>query len=433
MSPRSLLFSSDQETSRLLKQALYELEFDVEHCTEIFAAVEKVTTQSFDLIVAEWGDGLEASFLLKTSRELKMNHGAITVAVTNGAEAASAARQTGVGIIVAQPVVVEKAKFTLLSSDIFLQGLRSWLPKLTIQPASAQSVSPPPPSFSLLCDGKSGRDGEEPDNASSRSRFWPYLVKSARAKSTRRSSKAQHWTRLITLECALGIGLSSAGYVFSAPMHSQEIATSVQQIVEKAVVKTEGWLHNSDQDADDDSIEVAQNNVPASKRGVTHIRVTPVHKYSESVTAPRLMQPDPPPQDSQAEPEYRAVAAATIPDSLRSPAQPIRNAAVRGAPSLLGGIEPVNVSQDLAEKLLLEKTEPSYPRQALQAGLQGPVVLQAWIARDGSIRDLKLIRGSLLLGQAAYSAVKQWKYKPYLLNGQAVETQTYVTVNFTLP
>jgi TonB family protein len=430
MSPRSLLFSSDQETARLLKQALYELDFNVEHCTEIFAAVEKVTTQGFDLIVAEWGDGLEASFLLKTSRELKMNHGAITVAVTNGAEAASAARQTGVGIVVAQPVIVEKAKFTLLSSDIFLQGLRSWLPKLTIQPASVQSVSPPPPSFSLLSDTD---EGEAETASQPRTQFWPYLVKAARGKSPRRSSKGQHWTRLITLAFALGIALSSAGYVFSAPMHSREIATSMQQIVEKAVVKTEGWLHNSDQDMDDDSVEVAQNSGPASKRGVTHIRVTPVHEYSEPVVVPPLMQPDPPPQDSQPEPEYRAVAVATIPDSLRSPAQSIHNAAVRATPSLLGGVEPVSVSQDLAEKLLLEKTEPSYPRQALQAGLQGPVVLQAWIARDGSIRDLKLIRGSLLLGQAAYSAVKQWKYRPYLLNGQAVETQTYVTVNFTLP
>jgi len=118
---------------------------------------------------------------------------------------------------------------------------------------------------------------------------------------------------------------------------------------------------------------------------------------------------------------------------LKIPTQSIRSVAARITPTLLGGLEPVNLSEEIAAKLLLEKVEPSYPRQALQAGLQGPVVLQAWIARDGSIRDLKLIRGSLLLGQAAYGAVKQWKYKPYMLNGQAVETQTLVTVNFTLP
>ena len=61
------------------------------------------------------------------------------------------------------------------------------------------------------------------------------------------------------------------------------------------------------------------------------------------------------------------------------------------------------------------------------------MILQAWIARDGSIRDLKLVEGSLFLGQAAYNAVKQWRYQPYVLNGRPVEAQTYVTVDFRLP
>ena len=93
----------------------------------------------------------------------------------------------------------------------------------------------------------------------------------------------------------------------------------------------------------------------------------------------------------------------------------------------------MTLSEELAQKLILQKVSPSYPERALKAGLQGSVVLQAWIARDGTIRDLKLIRGSFLLGQAAYKAVRQWRYQPYLLNGQAVETQTYVTVDFRLP
>ena len=69
----------------------------------------------------------------------------------------------------------------------------------------------------------------------------------------------------------------------------------------------------------------------------------------------------------------------------------------------------------------------------MKAGIEGAVILQAWIGKDGSIRDLKLVDGSLLLGRAAVEAVKQWRYKPYLRNGVAVEAQTYVTVNFRLP
>ena len=91
------------------------------------------------------------------------------------------------------------------------------------------------------------------------------------------------------------------------------------------------------------------------------------------------------------------------------------------------------MAEDLSRALLLQKVTPSYPEQALKARVEGAVILQAWIGKDGSIRDLKLVDGSLLLGRAAVEAVRQWRYKPYLRNGVAVEAQTYVTVNFRLP
>jgi TonB family protein len=131
-----------------------------------------------------------------------------------------------------------------------------------------------------------------------------------------------------------------------------------------------------------------------------------------------------------------AESAAKIPESIRAPfpgSAAIHTVAMRIGPTLLGALEPISLPEDLANKLLQEKVQPSYPEKALKAGLQGPVILQTWIGRDGRIRDLKLIRGSLLLGQAACNAVKQWRYKPYFLNGQAVEAQTYVTVDFKLP
>jgi len=93
----------------------------------------------------------------------------------------------------------------------------------------------------------------------------------------------------------------------------------------------------------------------------------------------------------------------------------------------------VSLPETLSQQLLLDRVQPSYPEQALKAGLEGAVILQAWIGKDGNIRDLKLVDGSLLLGQAAVKAVRQWRYKPYLRNGVAVEAETYVTVNFSLP
>jgi protein TonB len=68
----------------------------------------------------------------------------------------------------------------------------------------------------------------------------------------------------------------------------------------------------------------------------------------------------------------------------------------------------------------------------VQARVQGTVVLQAVIGKDGTIRELRLISGHPMLAPAAIEAVKQWRYRPYLLNGEPVEVDTQVNVNFTL-
>jgi TonB family protein len=230
---------------------------------------------------------------------------------------------------------------------------------------------------------------------------------------------------------ALGVAFFSVGYVFSEPARGAAAASSVTRIYERAMEKTAGWLQ-APKDSQTTQPEVAQLTEAQARRADRRIKVTPVYEYTEAPPKPVVR---PQPQPLPPEPEVKT-AAVRIPDSLKAPidaSATIHNVAARVTPTLLGALEPVSLPEDLAQRLILQKVDPSYPEQALRAGLQGPVVLQAWISRDGSIRDLKLLRGSLLLGQAAYQAVKQWRYKPYQLNGQAVEAQTLVTVDFRLP
>ncbi len=92
----------------------------------------------------------------------------------------------------------------------------------------------------------------------------------------------------------------------------------------------------------------------------------------------------------------------------------------------------VRVSQGVTQGLLLRKIQPAYPPLARQARIQGSVLLQAEISKDGSIQNLRLISGHPMLAPSAIEAVKQWKYKPYILNGEPVEVETQITVNFTL-
>ena len=86
---------------------------------------------------------------------------------------------------------------------------------------------------------------------------------------------------------------------------------------------------------------------------------------------------------------------------------------------------------NISEAQLTNKVVPAYPRTAQLTGIQGQVKLHAIISRDGTIQSLSLISGPPLLAQAAISAVGQWRYRPYILNGEAVEVETWITVNFT--
>ena len=92
----------------------------------------------------------------------------------------------------------------------------------------------------------------------------------------------------------------------------------------------------------------------------------------------------------------------------------------------------VRVSAGVTAGLLVKRVQPAYPPLARQARIQGTVVLQAQISKTGDIENLQLISGHPMLAPAAIEAVKQWKYRPYLLNGEPVEVETQVQVNFTL-
>jgi protein TonB len=90
------------------------------------------------------------------------------------------------------------------------------------------------------------------------------------------------------------------------------------------------------------------------------------------------------------------------------------------------------VSTGVMTGLLIRKVQPNYPPLAKQARIQGTVVLQAQISKEGTIENLQLISGHPMLAPAAIEAVKQWRYKPYLLNGEPVAVDTQVIVNFNL-
>jgi len=94
--------------------------------------------------------------------------------------------------------------------------------------------------------------------------------------------------------------------------------------------------------------------------------------------------------------------------------------------------KPIRVGGNVSQANLIKQPKPAYPPLAKAARVQGTVKFEAKISKEGTIEDLKVVSGPPLLIQAALDAVKQWLYKPTLLNGEPVEVLTTIDVNFTL-
>lgn len=90
------------------------------------------------------------------------------------------------------------------------------------------------------------------------------------------------------------------------------------------------------------------------------------------------------------------------------------------------------VSEGVMAGALIRRVDPAYPEIARAMHLAGEVRLRAIIATDGSVEHLEILSGSSILARAAVQAVRQWRYRPTLLNGMPVEVETFITVNFVL-
>ena len=460
MSPVSLLFSSDEENSRPLIQALRELELEIEPCPDIFTAVEWLTSRSFDVIAADWDSGPEAAFLLKNARELKLNKAAFTLALTSRMSE-SVAEEDAPDLVLTKPLMPDQVKYSILSNDRYLACMRAWIARGDFSQAqqtrssevNVQSERQRPP-----LEQPSPMPGAARPVEPSPTPNYSYAATAARLNLTfatfdrtlfrsmnqRKSSEqvsgpVKRYSRNRFLWAGiLSVVFISVGYIFGQPLRVQIVLASVATAYKQALVMRSGKSPPGN-DTNPESSTLAQvaaqrsvsGKFPSSK---VRAPISPIFLTDQSLVIPtETLQADARPDQDRLP---MAASRVLVPESLTMPqpkAVAVRTVSLRRSPSLLSQVEPVNLAEDLSQALLLQKVSPSYPEQALRAGLQGAVILQAWIGKDGSIRDLKLVDGSLLLGQAAVKAVKQWRYKPYFRNGVAVEAETYVTVNFKLP
>jgi protein TonB len=94
--------------------------------------------------------------------------------------------------------------------------------------------------------------------------------------------------------------------------------------------------------------------------------------------------------------------------------------------------DPIRVGGNVQASRLVHRVEPEYPELAKRARVSGMVILQVIVNEGGSVQEVKIVRGHPLLNDSATRAVRQWRYSPYLLNGEPIPVIATVTVNFVL-
>ena len=202
----------------------------------------------------------------------------------------------------------------------------------------------------------------------------------------------------------------------ASPRPQQEPSTAAQPEIEISAAPS---APTADSD-DSDDIEVRE--LPMSREG----------KVSSATNArPLVVRPDA--RTTKVPPKLQIAPPTVLVPSVTpsGPALPSLAEASPALPTLTPSS--LRISQGVSQGLLLKKVPPVYPVMALRIHKQGAVELLATISKQGTITAVKVLSGEAIFAKPAADAVKQWKYRPYLLNGEPVEIQTQITINFTSP
>jgi len=481
MPPRGLLFSPDERIAHLITPVFGELGIELQRCSEIFAAVEQLTRHDLTIIIADWTQELEASFFLKTARELKTTKPSCLLAIVSERDIDSAL-QLGADGVLTKPLISAQVRNTLSALDVAslvlrddeisdaddhaslessVEGVGLWqrdaLETITNLEATPEPEDPPHSLVELAewtpLNSFAVASPLTPSDVLSFSKHTQDFA--ARLISKRPRGRRQ--VRLLVLSAVIvclclewRMGYLPASLFKNTGQVFADSADVVQEIVNPS---TKALLSSKNVSA-----PPAPEVVPTQSYNwqgfedtptvaATDIQVTPILPPTPPQTeAPSNSPPTPAmtpvsesePESAEDRPAFRAAvhtngANPQIPASLLSPAL-ATNSSPATPKSVTSWIkQPVTLSEEASHALLVYQAPLVYPVEALKAGIEGSVLLQACVDRDGSVRDLKLVNGYMVLGRAAFDSVKQWKFKPYRLNGEIVETQTFITVNFRHP
>jgi TonB family protein len=456
MAFRALLFSKSSETSAAMTAACKSTGIHAEVCSDIFTAIEKAKTLAFSCVIVDWADQPEATFLLKRARESVPNRDTVAVTVVDHDPTQVELRDNRLDFLIYRPISAEEANAVLAKACEQMQpssaedaaessaeadASREGPAAVSVGVDAAQPNHEDPPAGFPEADAAEGggevasNEGEDKEEESRgrgraigfRGACAAVLIIAAVFCLWRSRAVVEYLSR--TQEGRFRVLRESVAALFYAKQTGALPVGSATGDVQQDPYFSRDSSSNS-------NAQTPALGVVATESTLTEARISlpkppdfplPVPVFEHQDAAPIRVQ------------------RAAIPESMRNSAPIERPLVVTVNPAQMMPVsvsqpqpvqqftEPVALSEEAARALLVHIVNPVYPPEALAQKLHGPVVLQAVIGRDGSVEDLKIVRGYFILGRAAIAAVKQWRFQPYSLSGHAAATQTVITINFSYP
>ncbi|HZQ67372.1 MAG TPA: TonB family protein [Terriglobales bacterium] len=450
MLTRAFVLCSDEKALDAVSQILGELEIQFEQFHDIDFASKRLAAQAFDLVVVDCDRQDDAAELLASMRDSELNRGAMTVAVVNGKAGVPTAFRLGAELVISKPVSLEQARGTIRTAVAMRKKSHPEAkPSPVIIPARSEQAAAKAKAL-ILSSQSPAKDHaavQQPSGSAISSsgahenRQDKVSVPAKQSSPISITPEAIHAGNSSKASANLGAhGKERSGGTATRSGHPPAVEAGAQTPVKRTtspallgalvlVLLAAGGY-------------AAYTTVPSFQAVVnTDIRLIRSHLPGRS--APPVAAPKP------AAPVQAAVKPAPVPvippdgfvAAYEDPATPETASAAKkpvllattATTSTLEEPAPITVADDLAEQHVATRVEPLYPEALRLKGVRGEVVLQAVVAKDGSVDSVSVLSGNPTLAARAMDAVKQWKYETYIHDGVPVGFQTKVTVRFEAP
>jgi len=424
-------------------------EIRAEVCSDIFTAIEKGKTRAFSCVIVDWADQPEASFLLRRARESAPNRETVAVAIVDNEPTAAEMNDNRLDFLIYRPISAEEADVVLAKASLQMKPLTA--------DALAETSVADDANGAGASTASDGAEHSQPNQSASSpadhsvegadeiAAVEDYIEPRGHGNAT---GFREVLAAMLLIAAMVCLWRSREALVYLARTPEGRFTVLRESVAALFYLNQTGAADVGSVGTDAQQDAYFSRN-PASSNGQTPaIKVVATESTGEERVflpkAPDMPLPMAVFERQDVTPIH--VRRAAIPESMRdsapierpvvvtvSPAQMMPVSAPQPLAAVQQFSEPVTLSEEAARALLVHTVNPVYPPEGVAQKLQGPVVLQAVIARDGSVEDLKLVRGYFILGRAAIAAVKQWRFQPYSINGHAAATQTVITINFTYP